>query len=51
MGTLFFVLIAIGGILALFLIIRFLGGCFVRLLLALAVLAAIAFLVYFLVRC
>jgi hypothetical protein len=51
MDILFLVLIAIAGIVALVLIIRFLGGCILKVLLALAVVAVIAFLVFFLLRC
>jgi hypothetical protein len=49
MEALFYILIAIGGIVALFLIFKLLGGCLLRVLLGLAVLAAIVLLVYYLV--
>jgi hypothetical protein len=51
MEILFYILIAIGAIVALFLIFKFLGGCLLRVLLGLAVVAAIVLLVYYLVGC
>ncbi len=51
MDILFYILIAIGGIIALFVIFKLLGGCLLKILLGLAVLAAIVLLVFFLVRC
>jgi len=51
MDILFYILIGIVGIIALFVIFKFLGGCILRILLGLAVLAAIVLLVFFLVRC
>ena len=51
MELLFYALIAVGGLIALFLIFKFLGGCIVKLLLGAVVLAVIVFLVYFLIRC
>ncbi len=44
MGTLVVILIIVGGIVALGLIIRLLGGCLLRVLLALAVVALVVFL-------
>jgi hypothetical protein len=49
MEILFYVLIAIGAIVALFFIFKLLGGCLLKVLLGLAVLAAVALLVYYLV--
>jgi len=46
-----YILVAIGGILALWLIFRLLGGCLLRLLLAFAVLALVAFIVFSFVKC
>ncbi len=51
MDILFYILIAIGGIIALFVIFKLLGGCLLKILLGLGVLAAVAVLVLFLVRC
>ena len=51
MDILFYVLIGIGGIIALFIIFKLLGGCLLKILLGLAVLVALAVLVFFLVRC
>jgi len=48
MTALFFVLVAIGGIVALWLIFKLLGGCLLRVLLTLGVLAVIGFIVFFL---
>ena len=46
MEILFYILIAIVGIIALFFIIKKLAGCLLRAILVIAVLAIIAFLVY-----
>jgi len=51
MDILFYIVIGIVGIIALFVIFKFLGGCLLRILLGLAVLAAIVLLVLFLVKC
>ena len=50
-NTWVFILIAVGGMAALWVIFKFIGGCLVRALLLLAVLALIAFLIYSFVRC
>ena len=49
MEILFYILIAVVGIIALFFIIKKLAGCFLRAILIIAVLAIIAFLLYRLV--
>ena len=46
-----YVLIAIGGIVALWLVFKLLGGCILRALLGLAVLAVIAFVVFSVIKC
>ena len=48
MDILFFVLIGIAGVVALWLVFKLLGGCLVKILVAVAVLAAIAFVIYLL---
>ena len=50
MIPLFLVLVGIGGIVALWLIFKFLAGCVLRLLLVLGVAAVVAFIVYSLLR-
>jgi hypothetical protein len=51
MDILFYVIIAVVGVLALVLIFKFLAGCLIKGLLGLAVVAAIVLLVFFLLRC
>ena len=51
MDILFYILIAIGGLVALFLILRLLGGCLLRLFLAFAALALVAFLIFYVITC
>ena len=51
MEIVIYILIAIGGIVALWLIFRLLGGCLWRILLAFAVLALIGFIIFYMFRC
>ena len=51
MDILFYVLIAIVGIIALFFIIKKLAGCLLRIILVIAVLVVVAFLIYLLIGC
>ena len=51
MEIVIYILIAIGGIVALWLIFRFLGGCLWRILLAFAVLVLIGFIIFYMFRC
>jgi hypothetical protein len=47
----FYVLVAVGGIIALWLMIRFIGGCLWRVVLGLAVLALVATVIFSLNAC
>lgn len=49
MNILFYILIAIAGIIALFFIIKKLAGCLLRIILVIAVLAVVAALIYLLI--
>ena len=51
MDILFYILIAVVGIIALFFIIKKLAGCLLRAILVIAVLAIVAFLIYRLIGC
>jgi len=48
---LFYILIAIVGIIALFFIIKKLAGCLLRIILVIALLVVIALLIYILIAC
>jgi hypothetical protein len=51
MDILFYILIAIVGIIALFFIIKKLAGCLLRIILIIAVLVIVAILIYILIGC
>jgi len=51
MEILFYILIAVVGIIALFFILKKLAGCLLRAILVIAVLAVLAFLTYRLIGC
>lgn len=51
MDIIWYILIAAGGLIALWLIFKFLGGCLLKILIAVAILALLAFLVFSVIRC